>query len=304
MKHIKFNSFDGTVLQCYLWDEVKLPKGVVQISHGMAEHARRYDDFAKFLNSKGYIVFADDHRAHGNSEKKADIGYHAGDIFNDTVSDEIAITKYLKETYKLPVVYLGHSYGSFIGQGYLQRENEAEAVILVGTAKMPTAVAGAGASIAKMQYRIHGGKKPAKFMNKLSFSSYDKPFRKEGYPFAWLSRDVNQVKKYYDDEQCGYVMSIAFFKYFLGGVKNLYKPDNLAKINKAQPIAIFSGECDPVGGKKSKMAKDLYEMYKNIGVQNISIKVYPECRHEVLNEINKADVYNDMLDIIVKYTVK
>ena len=134
MKYVKFTSFDNTILQAYVWDDVKMPKGVVQIVHGMAEHARRYDDFAKFLNANGYIVFADDHRAHGNTEKKNDIGYHAGDIYGDSVKDELFITKYLSEKYALPVVFLGHSYGSFIGQRYLENDSDAVGVILSGRA--------------------------------------------------------------------------------------------------------------------------------------------------------------------------
>ena len=144
MKYVKFTSFDNTILQAYVWDDVKMPKGVVQIVHGMAEHARRYDDFAKFLNANGYIVFADDHRAHGNTEKKNDIGYHAGDIYGDSVKDELFITKYLSEKYALPVVFLGHSYGSFIGQRYLENDSDAVGVILSGSARQPGVVVGAG----------------------------------------------------------------------------------------------------------------------------------------------------------------
>ena len=127
MKPEKFTSFDNTILQCYLWNDVKTPKGVVQISHGMAEHARRYDAFAQFLNANGYIVFADDHRAHGmtstKQSKKGVYGYHKGDIYNDTVRDQVAITAHLKERFGLPVVYLGHSYGSMVGQRYIETEN-------------------------------------------------------------------------------------------------------------------------------------------------------------------------------------
>lgn len=126
MRPEKFESFDKTILQCYLWNDVKNPKGVVQISHGMAEHARRYDAFAQFLNANGYIVYADDHRAHGmtstKQSKKGVYGYHKGDIYNDTVRDEIAITAHLKERFGLPVVYLGHSYGSMLGQRYHRDE--------------------------------------------------------------------------------------------------------------------------------------------------------------------------------------
>ncbi|MBD5092610.1 MAG: alpha/beta hydrolase, partial [Clostridiales bacterium] len=118
MKNVKFESFDGTVLQCYVWEDVRNPKAVVQIAHGMAEHARRYDDFASFLNANGYIVFADDHRAHGMTSTKQSTkgvkGYHKGEIYMDTVKDEVAITSFLIKKYELPVIYFGHSYGSMV----------------------------------------------------------------------------------------------------------------------------------------------------------------------------------------------
>lgn len=296
MKYYKFTSFDGTVLQSYVWDDVRAPKGVVQIAHGMAEHARRYDDFATFLNKKGFVVFADDHRAHGNSEKKADIGYHGGDIFADTVKDEIAITEYLKETYKLPVIFIGHSYGSFLGQSYIQNGGSASGVILSGSANMKGGLAAMGSMIANMQYKLFGGKKTAKFLDKIGFGSYNKPFKKENTKFAWLSRDHAQDKKYLEDDQCGYIMSIGFYKYFFKGLKGLYG-EGLNNIKKDLPLALFSGSVDPVGGK-SKLITKLYDMYKEIGLTNVSLKLYEEARHEILNETNNAEVYEDMLAFI------
>lgn len=296
MKTEKFKSFDGTVLQCYLWDNVRNPKGVVQIAHGMAEHARRYDDFANYLNQNGYIVFADDHRAHGMTSTKQSAkgikGYHKGNIYFDTVQDECAITAMLKERYNLPVVYLGHSYGSMVGQRYIEECRDYTAAVLCGSAMMKGAILSTGAAIANMQYALFGGEKTGKLLDKLSFGSYNAPFKKEKINFAWLSRDREQVKKYILDEQCGYVMSIAFFKFFLNGLKESYKKENLAKIDLAKPIAIFSGEQDPVGGK-GKLVKKLYEQYKNLGVKDLTIKLYPEARHEILNETNRAEVYAD-----------
>lgn len=299
MKPEKFKSFDGTVLQCYLWNDVKNPKGVVQISHGMAEHARRYDNFATYLNKNGYIVFADDHRAHGQTSTKQSSkgvkGYHKGDIYFDTVQDEVAITAYLKEKYDLPVILLGHSYGSFVAQRYLEFDNEADGVILSGSARMDAAILAGGAAISKLQYKLHGGEKTANLLDKLSFGNYNKPFKADKTDFAWLSRDKEQVKKYIFDEQCGYVMSIAFFNFFLNGLKQAYKSENLAKVNKDKPIGIFSGDCDPVGGKKGKFVTALYEQYKGLGVKDVTVKLYPEARHEILNEINNAEVYADFL---------
>lgn len=305
MKNEKFTSFDGTVLQCYIWNDVKNPKGVVQISHGMAEHARRYDNFATFLNRNGYIVYADDHRAHGLTSTKQSTkgvkGYHKGDIYMDTVKDEIAITDYLAEKYGLPVVYLGHSYGSMLGQRYIEMPNKSCGAVLCGSANMKGAVLGVGSSIANMQYALLGGEKEGKLLNSLSFGSYNAKFKKDKTPFAWLSRDKEQVKKYIFDEQCGYTMSIAFFKFFFQGLKSSYKSDNLAGIDKNKPVAIFSGAQDPVGGA-GKLVKKLYDMYKNLGVKDVTMKLYDGARHEILNETNNAEVYADFLAAIEKMT--
>lgn len=305
MKNEKFTSFDGTVLQCYLWNDVKNPKGVVQISHGMAEHARRYDNFATFLNRNGYIVYADDHRAHGLTSTKQSTkgvkGYHKGDIYMDTVKDEIAITDYLAEKYGLPVVYLGHSYGSMLGQRYIEMSNKSCGAVLCGSANMKGALLGVGSSIANMQYALLGGEKEGKLLNNLSFGSFNSKFKKDKTPFAWLSRDKEQVKKYIFDEQCGYTMSIAFFKFFFQGLKSSYKSDNLAGIDKNKPIAIFSGAQDPVGGA-GKLVKKLHDMYKNLGVKDVTMKLYDGARHEILNETNNAEVYADFLAAIEKMT--
>lgn len=299
MRNEKFTSFDGTVLQCYLWNDVKNPKGVVQISHGMAEHGRRYDNFATFLNKNGYIVFADDHRAHGLTSTKQSAkgvkGYHKGDIFADSVMDEVTITKYLKDKYNLPVIYLGHSYGTMLGQSYVESDHQATGIIFSGTASMKGGVLGMGAAIANLQFKMLGGEKQGKLLDKLSFGSFNKPFKKEKIDFAWLSRDKDQVKKYLFDEQCGYVMSIAFFKYFLNGLKSTYKSENLAKINKDIPIALFSGDKDPVGGSKGKLVTKLYKQYEDLGVKRLSITLYPDARHEIFNETNNKDVYQDVL---------
>jgi len=301
MKTEKFKSFDGTVLQCYLWDDVKNAKGVVQISHGMAEHARRYDNFAKFLNANGYIVFADDHRAHGQScskqSKVMKYGYQKGNIYGDTVQDEVSITKYLKDKYNRPVIYLGHSYGSMLGQRYIQEDKERAGAILTGSACMKGGLLNMGAALANIQYKILGGDKVANLLNTMSFGSYNKPFAKEKDKgeFGWLSRDTEQVKKYLFDEQCGYVMSIAFFKYFLNGLKESYIDENLKKIDLEKPLAIFSGSCDPVGGN-GKLVQKLYDQYKALGVKNLSIKLYQDARHEIINEINNKEVYQDLLD--------
>lgn len=300
MKCLKFESFDKTIIQCYLWDDVKAPKGIVQIVHGMAEHARRYDDFAKFLNSNGFIVWADDHRAHGETETKESIGYHDGNIYLDSVKDEIAMTRYLKDKYNLPVVLVGHSYGSFMSQRYIELCNEVCGVILSGSACMKGIMIDFGGFLAKVQAAFVKSSKPAKLMDKLSFGGYNKSFKDENSSFSWLSRDKEQVAKYEADEQCGYVMSIAFFKYFLNGLRRAYFKRNLKQIDKDLPIALFSGDHDPVGGNGKLVAK-LYDQYKKLGIKNVSMKLYPDARHEILNETNNKEVYVDFLATIEEF---
>ena len=298
MKNEQFTSFDGTVIQCYLWDEVESPKAVLQIAHGMAEHARRYDDFAKYLNANGIIVFADDHRAHGKTcvgqSGKGVKGYQKGEIYIDTVRDEVAITSHLKQRYGLPVIYLGHSYGSMVGQRYIELSKDHTGAILSGSAMMKGALLNMGCAIIGTQYALCGGEKVGNLTNNLSFGSYNKPFKNEGLEYAWLSRDKAQVQKYIDDEECGWVMSTAFFKWFFTGLKASYKKKNLAQIDVNKPIGIFSGDKDPVGGN-GKLVKKLHEQYKKLGVKDLSIKLYPDARHEILNETNNAEVYADIL---------
>lgn len=300
MKFEKFESFDKTVLQTYVWDEVEEPKGVVQIVHGMAEHGRRYDHFAQFMNKNGYIVIADDHRAHGETETDEERGHHEGDIFGDTVKDEIEITKYLTEKYKLPVVYLGHSYGSFMGQRYIQLNSQNIAgCLLSGTARMNGLLSNVGVVLSKICCAFAGEKSMGKFMDKASFGAFNVKFKKDDPKFGWLSRDKEQVRKYVEDPQCGHLMSNNFFRSLTTNMaKVVYKKSNLEQIRKDLPIAIFCGKCDPVNGGKGKDAEKLFGLYKKIGLKNVSFRLFDNARHEIMNETNNDEVYNEFLKAI------
>lgn len=128
MQQLDIRSFDSTPIHCYLWDDVENPKGVVQISHGMCEYAGRYHETAQMFNEHGYIVFADDHRAHGNTETDENRGRHPGDIEKKTVKDLVFFYNWLKDRYHLPQVLMGHSYGSFLAQDFLQQGTDVKAV--------------------------------------------------------------------------------------------------------------------------------------------------------------------------------
>ena len=306
MKEFTLSTFDNSEIACYLWDDVAKPIAVVQIAHGMGEHCGRYNDFAEFLNKNGFMVIAEDHRGHGKTSGYDNRGIVEGDSYNDTVSDMIALTNYVEKKYKLPVVLFGHSYGSFLSQAYIERNGDRiMGAILSGSAYMNTAQVAFGRVVAKLQQAFFGGKKPAKLIAKLSFGAYDKQFKTENQPFAWLTRDKEVVKKYLEDEFCGgaYTMSIGFQKSFFCGLKTVYTDEALNSIPKTLPVLLASGDKDPVGGNGALVSK-LYEEYKARGLTDLAIKLYPEARHEILNELNKDEVYADFLAFIQRVTAK
>lgn len=296
MKYITLDAFDNTKLNITLWDEVATPKGCVQISHGMAEHPDRYDDFAKFLNGKGYIVAADDHRGHRKCGIDGVNGQVYGDSWNQTLEDMDTLCEYLKNTYKLDVALVGHSYGSFLTQRYLEKNSKKlVGAILSGTAYMKNALLSMGLVIASIQKTFLGGDKKGNLINKLSFGSYNKKFVDQGQEFAWLSRDKEQVQKYQDDPDCGYTLCLDYYQSFFKGVMKMYGED-AKTIDKDFKLMIAVGGDDPVSNS-SVLAAKLNNFYMGLGLKPL-FKVYNKARHEILNETNKEEVYADMGNFI------
>ena len=296
MKESEIKSFDGSKLHCYLWDDVDKPVGIVQIIHGMAEHAMRYDDFAKFLNKNGYLVFADDHRAHGKTAGDVkNVGKYPVDsnIFYDTTEDELFITEMLIKKYNLPLVVLGHSYGSIITQKYIQSSSLHAGAILSGTNYMDTMLNKIAIKIARMTRRHYGDDAPANMIEKLSFGSYNKKF-KTG---LWITSNEKIAKEYIDDPYCGTPFSAKFYDDMLTASCQLYNNHRLERIDKNIPIFLISGKQD-LFGLKGKGVIKLYKAYAYHDIRNIQMKLYPNMRHEILNEIGNDEVYHDVLAFI------
>ncbi|NCU32789.1 MAG: alpha/beta hydrolase, partial [Candidatus Moranbacteria bacterium] len=222
MRSIKMDTFDGKRMNVSIWDEVEEIKGAVVISHGMAEHSERYDDFANFLNKNGYVVLADDHRGHRYNNAGAK-GIVDGDSFMQTVEDMRTLVEFAHKTYDKEVYLIGHSYGSFLSQRFIELySTKIKACILSGTAHMKNPLIMSGNAIATVQYAIFGSDKTGHLIDKMSFGAYNKPFEAQGQKFAWLSRDKEQVAKYEADEYCGYPLSIGFYKNFFKGLLSMY----------------------------------------------------------------------------------
>lgn len=293
--HVELKTFDDKYNTVSVWDDVENVIGVVVIAHGMAEHADRYDDFAKRLNGEGYVVLADNHRGH-KYNPDGDLGKVAPDSFENSVRDIRTVVEYAKEKYAPGVLLLGHSYGSFLAQRYLELYADTlTGCILSGTAYMKGALVGMGKLVAGVQRALIGGDKMGKLIDKLSFGAYNKPFEAQGQRFAWLSRDKAEVAKYEADEYCGYPLSINYYYYFFRSVQRMYS-DKVRSVPAELPILIAVGSEDPVSNK-AVLAEKLYKFYLQNGL-NVTYKVYPGARHEILNETNRAEVYDDMVSFI------
>ena len=233
MKLSRFTSHDGREIQLYVWDDVKNPKAVVKIAHGMAEHSARYDDFAQFLNSRGYVVVMNDHRGHGLTAAKDSLGYEEGDMWTNNVRDQLAVLDYCREKYKLPLIMMGHSYGSFITQAVIEEHPDVTGFVLCGSNYMKDISFTLCRMIAKSMCRHKGGRYPAQLIVNLSFKMYEKKFSGTN---AWLNTDEAEVKKYNDDPMNGFVCSANFYRTFMNGISHLYKKEYYSQINAEKPF--------------------------------------------------------------------
>ncbi|AGC67837.1 lysophospholipase PldB [Thermoclostridium stercorarium subsp. stercorarium DSM 8532] len=302
-RDFRFSGKDRKSICAYSWDGIEQIRGIVQIFHGMSEHALRYQDFAFFLNGNGFAVFANDHRGHGKTAGNTDeLGVIGKDGFNMIVEDEYVLFRIIKEKYPdKPVFVFGHSFGSFVAQEYITRYGEEIAgVVLSGSAMQKGIDISLGRRLASVQRKLFGEEKKAYLLSSLSFGTYNRRIPGAKHKFAWLSTDDEEVVKYEQDPYCGAVASIGFYYYMLKAFEELYSESKLSGIPSDLPILILSGEEDPVGvyGKK---VKKLYNLYQKHGLLNVGLKLYPGMRHEILNERNRDKVYADILDWLVAH---
>jgi len=276
-------SFDKKNIYLQEW-AVDSPRAVVQIIHGMTEHVGRYDAFAKFLNGRGFFVVADDHRGHGKTDEK-NLGYDKRSMFENTLRDEKLITDlYQKKFTGLPYFVLGHSYGSFLTQRYLADYGErVDGVILAGSNYQKGAEVYLGLVVAKLGC-VFTERKQAKLIEKLSFGMYQKQVP-DG---DWLSVDEESNAAYHADPLCGFVCSYRFYADFFQGLLKLYTPEYRKKLRRDLPLLLVAGADDPVG-KMGKGMEKLAAFYREEGVKQVELKLFPHSRHEFLNEKEGRD---------------
>ena len=273
-------------------------KAIVQIAHGIAEHIDRYAEFMEFLAGNGYIVVANDHLGHGKSiNGPEDLGFFAArDGWNYVLRDmEKLHDRTVKEHPGLPYVMFGHSMGSFLTRTYLIRyPGKYDAAILSGTGHQAKPMVLGGYALASAAVKLYGPRKVGDKLNSIAFGAYNKGFENPRTAFDWLSRDEAQVDKYIADPLCGFVATVSLFRDMMGGIKFITDQKNINTMSRTQPVYFMSGDCDPVGDN-GKGVERAYKAFCDAGLHDVMIRLYPGGRHEMLNEVNKYDVYQDIL---------
>lgn len=274
------------------------PRAIVQIIHGIAEYIDRYDEFMSFLADNGIIAVGTDHLGHGKSiESEEQTGFFAYDNGWDyVVRDEEVLRLAMHENYpELPIIVFGHSMGSFMTRTLLIRYPDAfNAAIISGTGNQGAALVNGGLIMGNLVTGLKGAHHYSKFLNNLAFGSYNKIYDNPKTEYDWLSRDEANVQKYIDDPLCGFIPSCSLFRDMMTGVKFITNKKNLTAMNKDMPVYFMSGDMDPVG-ECGKGVQKAYNNFLEAGMKDVSIKLYPGGRHEMLNEINKDEVYTDIL---------
>jgi alpha-beta hydrolase superfamily lysophospholipase len=293
-----FRSPDGPEIFVYKWaPEPGVPsKAVVQIAHGAAEHAARYQRFGRFLADAGFVVYASDHRGHGKTAAVLEKAGIAGpDGWNGILRDVHQLSDIIRaENLGLPFFFFGHSMGSLIAQQYIQNwGGELKGAILTGTFGSLGGNPADIVALCEQAIQAQGEDAPSQvFMG--MFANFNQAFEPVKTGFEWLSRDEAEVQKYVNDPWCGFAFSNRLVRDMFAGAAEIWKAENEARIPNKLPLLVASGEMDPAGANTASV-KLLVERYRAKGMRSVTVRFYPQARHEILNETNRDAVQCDLL---------
>ena len=276
--------------------------GIVQLAHGITEHIGRYDAFAKFLAEHGFLVVGNDHIGHGQSiTSEEDLGYFAElDGWEIVVGDMRKLYNLTSQEFKgLPYFLFGHSMGSFLARTYIIKypNTGLNGVILSGTAQPGSTVMKSGRTISSAEVSRRGGKNRSQLLNNLAFGNYNNGIEKKRTDYDWLTRDEAIVDAYIADPLCGYVPTAGLINDMLNGMIYNSRRINCDRMDPKLPVFFISGDKDPVGDD-GKGVQKIYTYFLNANMEDVTLKLYHNCRHELLNELCKEQVMNDVLDWI------
>ena len=279
------------------------PRGVVQIAHGITEYMGRYKGFMSFLADKGFVAVGNDHLGHGRSaETPEELGiFDEKDGWSRVLDDMDKLHDMMKEEYPdIPYIFFGHSMGSFLTRHYIiLHPDKPDLAIICGTGHQARPIVMSGLGIAEAAVKMNGPRRKGEKLNDLAFGAYNKGIDNIRTDHDWLTRDTDSVDEYMADPLCGFIPCVSLFRDMLTGVSFITDPANIARMNKELPILFISGWKDPVG-EYGAGVKRAFRAFCEAGMKHVHIKLYPNDRHELLNEIDKDDVMNDICGWIDK----
>lgn len=290
---------DGSRAWLYVWLPEGAPRAAVQIVHGMAEHAGRYARFAAALTAAGYAVYAQDLPGHGHTAGGiAALGHVADDgSWTRLLSAVHGVRAHIEHRHPgLPLILFGHSMGSFIGQHHLVEHGTGLAgAVLSATSGSLGAMRSLGLWLNRAQIRLFGAGHRSALTETMSFKAFNKAFRPNRTESDWLSRDAAEVDAYVSDRYCGFRCSAALWAGLLKAGGELLRAERLARIPTSLPVLLVAGSRDPVcaGGRGTHL---LAEHYRKAGLDDVTVAVYEDARHELLNETCRAEVTADVLE--------
>jgi alpha-beta hydrolase superfamily lysophospholipase len=289
---------DGVEIFVYRWLPASAPKAVVQIVHGMSEHAARYARVAAALTASGYAVYASDLRGHGRTAKSPDdLGLFAEHDGWRKCEDDLwqLAQRIAAEHPGLPVIMLAHSLGSTLARQFIAEHGSTLAgVVLSAASGQPTPLATIGRLITRLERMRLGRRGISPLLQSMSFGAFNKRFEPARTPCDWLSRDPAEVDKYVADPLCGFAARVQLWIDLLDAWAAMSKPASMARVPKERPVFVIAGTHDPVSAG-ARTLQPMLAAYRAAGLKNLSHKFYLEARHELLNETNRDEVTRDLV---------
>ncbi len=294
-----FPSSDGkTTIHGEEWLPEGAPRAVLQIAHGIAEYVHRYNDFAEFLAENGIAVVGEDHIGHGESVAEGAPMIYFGEKngWYKVVKDIHTVKEMYREKYPdVPYFLMGHSMGSFLARTYLIKyPGDVDGAIIMGTGHQSGLLVSGGKFIGNLVGKKHGFDKPHDTVTNLAFGSYTKKIENVRTAYDWLSVNEENVDRYIADPLCGAPSTVGLFLDMIGGIGFIRKQENVNKMDTEKPVLFISGEEDPVGDY-GKGVKAAFATFDKAGVKDLTCKLYPGLRHEILNEDCRQEVYEYIL---------
>ena len=295
--HVHFNpSANGKRdIACYVYVPDGEVRGIVQIAHGMCDYVENYARLAEYLCAHGLVVCGNDHLGHGSSaEDKRDLGYFGAGSYHTLLRDMRRMNKLVRTTYRdVPLTLLGHSMGSFLARAYVNAYPETvDGAVFEGTAGTENP-ARAGQMLAAAIGKSRGDHYRSKLLYNLAFRGYNAHYPDEG-EFAWLSRDRSAGERFASDAQRNFIFTANGYYGLFGVLAAVSRPQWAENYPEELPTLITAGAEDPVGAY-GKGPTEVFNMLRTAGAENVTLKLYPEARHELHNEINKEEFFADIL---------